>query len=265
MLSPPKYGHPRRVAIKRINRWGNWCFWAGSLIASTLLFAIAPEILTPWLREFFGLPPEVLQRTGEIPISIRFLFKTKSYPGSIAVGVAEGNLTLKGLPRSIYKEHIDPGNFAVNKGFCSWNKASEISVEQADRFCLQALQRQSVATENNLFDLGLNPAINKKAIAIGTDLWNQSGRAGPHFAKNFKIALLEKGLIGEKAYLWARVESFRNASGELDASGLFGICQREPYYQQQLASLIPFSEQWRWDCIALDQRRRIREMLKVLK
>lgn len=265
MLSPPKYGHSRRVAIKRINRWGNSFFRVGNLIAATLLFAIAPEILTPWLREFFGLPSEVLQRTGEFPISIRFLFKTKSSPGSIAVGVAEGNLTPKGLPRSIYKGHIDPGNFAVNRGFCSWNKASEITVEQADILCLEALQRKSIATENNLFSLGLNPAINKKAIVMATDLWNQSETAGPKFAKNFAIALLEKGLIGEKAYLWPRVESFRNSQGELDASGLFGICQREPYYQQQLATLIPFSEQWRWDCIALDQRRRVREILKVLK
>jgi len=251
--------------MKQLNKIGIWCFRGGVLLTSTLFLGIIPEIIAPLLRDFWGIPPQVFQPTGEIPISFRSLFKTKFSPGCVSVGVAEGNLTAQCSPRGIYQGHIDPGNFAVNRGFCSWNKSQNLTVEQADIFCLDALQRQSVSTENNLFYLGLNPAINQRAIVMGADLWNQSNSAGPQFAQKFKTALLSKGLVGEKAYLWARVESFRNAKNELDASGLFGICVREKYYKEKLALLTPFSEEWRWNCIALDQGRRVREVLNVLK
>lgn len=251
--------------MKRINQVSGWWFWLSFFLFITLFLVIIPEIIQPLFREFLGLSAESLPPTGEIPISVRYLFKNKFYPGSLAVGVAEGNLTPECRATAIYKGHIDPGNFAVNRGFCSWNKSTQISVEEADFLCLNALLRQSVSTENKLLGLGLNPGVNKKAIVIGTDLWNQSNSAGPKFAQKFKIAVLEKGLISEKAYIWARVESFRNSQNELDASGLFGICKREEYYKKQLAGLVPFSEEWRWNCIALDQGRRVREIVKVMR
>lgn len=251
--------------MKQINKVSGWCIGVNFFFFSTLFFMFIPEITLLLFREFWGFPAEILQPTGEIPISVSYLFKNKFSPGSVAVGVAEGNLTPQCQATAIYKGHIDPGNFAVNRGFCSWNKSTQITVEEADFLCLNALLRQSVFTENNLFDLGLNPRVNKKAIVIGTDLWNQSNSAGPKFAQKFKIAVLEKGLIGKKAYIWARVESFRNRQGELDASGLFGICVREEYYKKQLAGLVPFTEEWRWNCIALDQGRRVREIMKVMK
>lgn len=251
--------------MKQINKVSGWFFWLSFFLISSLFFAVIPEIIQPLFREFLGLPAEILQPTGEIPISARYLFKNKFSPGSVAVGVAEGNLTPQCRATTIYQGHIDPGNFAVNRGFCSWNKSTQITVEEADFLCLNALLRQSVFTENSLFDLGFNPGVNRKAIVMGSDLWNQSNSAGPKFAQKFKIAVWEKGLIGEKAYIWARVESFRNSQDELDASGLFGICLREEYYKKRLAGLVPFSEEWRWNCIALDQGRRVREIMKVMK
>jgi hypothetical protein len=247
---------PRKPVIGAVLRMGQ-------VIAATLFFAIAPEVIA-----FITQSPKdsqyIAQHVTDIPLSIRELFGTKKAPGSIAVGVAEGNLSPSGKPTSIYSGHTDPGNFATNRGFCSWNKAQGLSVAEADRQCLEALQWQSVATENHLIDLGFNPQSHKAAIVVGTDLWNQSNYAGSMFPVKYKAAK-DKGITGQQAYLWARVESFRNEQQQLDASGLFGICKREPYYQQQLKGLQFDSEEWRWNCIKLDQLRRILEIEKILK
>lgn len=237
--------------------------WSGRLLVGTLFCAIALELVT-LLKNSSNNPLYLAQRTTDIPLSIRELFTNKKAPGSIAIGVAEGNLTPTGKPTSIYLGHTDPGNFATNKGFCSWNKAQGLSVAEADQRCLEALQWQSVATENQLIDLGLSPESHKVAIIMGTDLWNQSNSAGPMFPFTYKAAK-NKGFKGRRAYIWARVEAFRNKQQELDASGLFGICRREPYYQKQLIGLKVDSEAWRWNCIKLDQMRRILEIEKVLK
>jgi hypothetical protein len=237
------------------------CIWGGQVLVGTLFLAIAPEVLV-LIKELPKGPLLVAQRTTDIPLSIRQLFGSKKAPGAIAIGVAEGNLTPTGKPTSIYLGHTDPGNFATNRGFCSWNKSESISVAEADRRCLKALQRQSVATENQLLALGLNPESHKSAIVIGTDLWNQSDSAGPVFSFKYKTAL-DQGFKAKKAYLWARVEAFRDEKQQLDASGLFGICRREAFYRQQLKGLLDGSEKWRWNCIALDQKRRILEIEKV--
>ncbi len=242
----------------------NVTIWVGQLLAGTLLWAIATEVVA-----LVTDPPKdqlyIKQHVTDIPLSIRELFSSKQAPGSIAVGVAEGNLTPSGKPTAVYSSgHTDPGNFATNRGFCSWNKADGLSIAEADRRCLQALQTQSIFTENELIYLGINPQTNKAAIVIGTDLWNQSNYAGQQFPFKYKAAK-DKGIQGQDAYIWARVESFRNEQQQLDASGLFGICRRESYYQQQLTGLKVDSEEWRWNCIKLDQMRRILEIDKVLK
>ncbi|MCP2728997.1 hypothetical protein [Limnofasciculus baicalensis] len=237
--------------------------WKGVLLCtSTLLFAIAPEI--PIVLKPPQPPVYSTQHLTDIPLSVRELFGSKKHVGAIAVGVAEGNLTPTGKPTTIYLGHTDPGNFATNKGFCSWNKSQNISVQEADILCLKALQWQSVATENRMIDLGLKPENHKRAIILGTDLWNQSNSAGPNFPLAYKAAK-DKGLEGQDAYIWARVEAFRNKQKELDASGLFGICKREPYYKEELKGLVVDSEEWRWNCIKLDQGRRVKEIRNVLK
>ena len=248
---------------RRYKRAINLVRWGGRLFAGTLFCALALEVVA-----FVKQPAKdslyTAQHISDIPLSIGDLFANPKTAGSIAIGVAEGNLTISGKPTTIYSGHTDPGNFATNKGFCSWNKAQGITVAEADKRCLQALQTQSVATENKMLDLGITPEGHKAAIVMGTDLWNQSNSAGPMFPFKYKMAK-DKGLSGQRAYIWARVEAFRNEQQQLDASGLFSICRREPFYQQQLKGLKLDSEAWRWNCIMLDQRRRILEIEKVLK
>lgn len=236
----------------------------GQVVVGSLLFAIALDVISI-IKQHPNTSYLQIQRPGELPVSIRELFTSKQAPGSIAVGVAEGNLTPSGKPTAIYlRGHTDPGNFATNKGFCSWNKAQGISIAQADKRCLASLQLHSVVIENQLIYLGLDPKKHKVGIVMGTDLWNQSNSAGPLFPLTYRAAQ-DQGFAERQAYIWARVEAFRNKQRQLDASGLFGICRREPYYRQQLVGLIVDSEPWRWNCIKLDQRRRILEIEKVLK
>lgn len=268
LVRPKKLVRRRRVKVgafkllrQRYQRAFNIASSLGQIFAGTLLWTIAFDVVA-WSTN----PPKPAystQHKTDIPLSIRELFGNKKAPGSIAVGVAEGNLTPSGKPTSIYSGHTDPGNFATNRGFCSWNKSQGISVAEADRRCLESLQRHSVAIENQLIHLGLNPENHQVAIVKGTDLWNQSNSAGPMFPFTYKAAK-DKGLTGQRAFIWARVEAFRNKQQQLDASGLFGICKREPYYRQQLAGLEVDSEVWRWNCIKLDQMRRVREIEKVV-
>ncbi len=191
------------------------------------------------------------------------LFVTAQSPGAIAVGAAEGNLTPTGEVTALYYGHIDPGNHVTNRGFCSWNGAAHLTVAEANQRCLLALQQHAVVTEQQLRELSLNPSNDPTAVVNGTDLWNQSDQAGPEFASKYQQAL-DRGLSGSKALVTARVEAFRNSAGQLDAGGLFGICRREPFYQQRLMGLTQGSEAWRWHCIALDQRRRVGEVASAL-
>jgi D-alanyl-D-alanine dipeptidase len=192
------------------------------------------------------------------------LFATKKSPGSIAIGAAEGNFTLTGETTSLYFGHTDPGNHVVNRGFCSWNRAKNLTLPEANQRCLKALQRQGASTERRLKALSIDASAHTEALVNGTDLWNQSNSAGPKFASAYQKAL-NKGLTGRRAYTYARVEAFRRKNGLLDASGLFGICTREPYYRSRLIGYPPYSESWRWNCIALDQERRVKIVSKALR
>jgi len=197
------------------------------------------------------------------PVATSALFATIQSPGSKAIAVAEGNLTQSGAKTPYYLGHLDPGNQATNKGFCSWNKASGLSVDDADKKCLSTLQVQSATIEKSLVNSGLDPVVHQLALINGTDVANQSGWAGANFVAKYRESLA-KGLKGEKALLAARVESFRNGSGSLDASGLFGICASDGRYRQKLSTWKYGSESWRWNCIALDQGRRVKEITQAL-
>jgi D-alanyl-D-alanine dipeptidase len=219
---------------------------------------------TPTSTSQSGKPAKRVTNQAVSSNSASKLFATQQSPGSIAVGAAEGNLTLSGKTTSLYLGHTDPGNHVTNRGFCSWNRAASLTVAEADALCLAALQRQSAATERYLTTLNLDPKAHTEALVNGTDLWNQSNFAGSRFPSKYKKAL-DKGLKGSSAYIWARVEAFRNEVGVLDASGLFGICAREPYYQNRLYGVTPYTESWRWQCIALDQARRVEVVGNVLQ
>ena len=235
---------------------------------------IAPAGAEDWLD--FSVPsppaPEPAQKLEQPPmqlapenplISAKSLFATSTSPGSIAVGVAEGNMTTSGDATRLYRGHIDPGNGVTNRGFCSWNRSKNITVAEADRRCLARLKIQAKDTETKLEELGIPPQENIEALVNGTDLSNQSPRAGADFAARYSEAL-DKKLTGSEALVDARVESFRKPDGELSASGLFRICRRESYYRQQLQGLKRYSESWRWQCIALDQGRRVRAIARAL-
>ncbi|WP_199249839.1 hypothetical protein [[Phormidium] sp. ETS-05] len=143
-------------------------------------------------------------------------------------------------------------------------------VTRGETLALQrALQQQAAAAEQDLKKAGVGASANRQvseAIGIinGADLANQSPRAGEDFGTRYAQALA-KGLKGEKALIHARVESFRTEEGTLSASGLFRICGDNASYREQLAALKPYSEAWRWQCIALDQGRRVRAIEEVLK
>lgn len=223
-----------------------------------------PGSETPVAEPAQELEQPPMQLPPENPlISAKSLFATKTSPGSIAVGVAEGNMTTSGDATRLYRGHVDPGNGATNRGFCSWNRSKKITVAEADRRCLSRLKIQAKDTETKLEELGIPPQENIEALVNGTDLSNQSPRAGADFAARYSEAL-DKKLTGSEALVDARVESFRKPDGELSASGLFRICRRESYYRQQLQGLKRYSEAWRWQCIALDQGRRVRAIAKAL-
>ena len=238
-------------------------------VLATLWVGIDPAIGQSSILDFsVKVPPTPAQPnpkpTGvEVETLTAKLFKSKSAPGSVAIAVAEGNLTAKGDRTTAYSGHKDPGNNAMNRGFCSWNGADNLTVKQADDRCLASLQDRSLGVEKKLQELGVDLEEFPEVLVNGTDLKNQSPRAGADFADRYVEAIAE-GLSGQKATIHARVESFRNEAGELSASGLFRICRRNSYYQSQLQGLQANSEPWRWNCIALDQGRRVRAVQKAL-
>ncbi len=186
--------------------------------------------------------------------------------GAVAIGHAEGNLSPTGKIRSIYYGHSDPGNGVKNIGFCSlqrylWkdlNGDGKVSFPEADQRCLELLRVQAPKTANKLLDFGYTAIKYPEVTLNGLDLYNQSRVAGRQIPRRYRQAR-DRGLTGERAIVWARVESFRvlkgRNKGKLSASGLFRICRRSP----QRRKLSP------WNCIASDQRRRVRAIHRALK
>ena len=191
------------------------------------------------------------------PASISSLFSTKSSLGSIAVGHAEGNMDTKGNPTHLTNGHTDPGNGAFNRGFCSWNRANGLSLAQADAKCLAALQSQSQGIITDLKAVDINPTT--EIIINGTDLSNQSPRAGKDFAAKYRDAVKAKH---PNPILDARIKAFEVKPGVLSATGLFRICRTYGHYSQQLQGLSGY--EWDYQCIGLDQRRRVEAIKNVL-
>ncbi|MEM1426952.1 MAG: hypothetical protein AAGF75_10420, partial [Cyanobacteria bacterium P01_H01_bin.130] len=185
--------------------------------------------------------------------------------GSVAIGHAEGNLRATGEIRPIYYGHNDPGNGVKNIGFCSLQKYlwrdidgdGQVSFKEADQRCLDLLRAQIPKTTAKLLDFGYTAAKHPEITFNCLDLYNQSRVAGRQCPQRYRQAR-DRGLTGERAIVWARVESFRvlrgKNKGKLSASGLFRICRNSP----QRRHLSP------WDCIAIDQRRRVRAINRVL-
>ncbi|NEO88012.1 MAG: hypothetical protein F6J87_27715 [Spirulina sp. SIO3F2] len=171
--------------------------------------------------------------------------------GVVAIGHAEGNLTVTGDRTAAYWGHADPGNQRQNQGWCSDQGRGGGDPTLADRKCLERVQARLPQISQDFYRVGLDPATEPEGIINAVDLYNQ---AAPWVSRQFpqKYVLARRlGKTGEQALVWARVEAFRR-DGQIDASGLIGICEREER---------PVTD---WQCVAQDQQRRIRAIARVL-
>jgi len=203
------------------------------------------------------------------------LFANNSSVGVLAICVAEGNCQIDGRKTQNYSQNIDPGNGLINRGWCSDQGRGGSNLANADAGCLRRTQSRIPRLIERMKRVGLNSQEYEEGFVNSIDLWNQ---ASPRVSDAFPItyrAALDRGLEGNKAILWARVEAFRDHSGQLSAGnidlnrgvyiGLFGICAnpQNTYYQSRLQTYTLMSESWRWHCIALDQKRRVEAIKSV--
>jgi hypothetical protein len=202
--------------------------------------------------------------------NLNTLFANNSSIGVLAICAAEGNCTTEGKKTSLYYSHVDPGNRKVNRSWCSDQGRGGTNLENADAGCLSRTRSRIPRLVRKLQNSSINPEQNIEAFINNLDQWNQaSPRVSDAFPKKYADAL-RKGLKGKEGILWARVEAFRKSDGELEAGnsrfGLFSICAnpKNTYYTTRLQQYQMFSERWRWNCIALDQRRRLDAINQVL-
>ncbi|NEO88332.1 MAG: hypothetical protein F6J87_29360 [Spirulina sp. SIO3F2] len=227
-------------------------WWVGMLSLMVLLLGsamVSPPMRTLWL----ALPGSLGGLTSlltPLPPPQPQLFATLDGLGVVAIGHAEGNLTVVGEPTGNYWGHRDPGNFRRNQGWCSDQGRGGGNVERANQKCLERVQQRLNLIKNDLKAAGLEPSDYPLALINAVDLYNQ---ASPWVSRQFPQAYQQaqaKGYKDEQAMVWARVEAFRRR-GKIDASGLIGICRREG---RQVSD---------WDCVAADQRRRVRAIERV--
>lgn len=198
------------------------------------------------------------------------LFADNSSIGVLAICTAEGNCQLDGSKTKLYSGHVDPGNGVINRGWCSDQGRGGNNLDNADAVCLKRTRSRIPRLVKKLEAFGINPKQNIEAFINNLDQWNQaSPRVSDAFPKKYADAL-KKGLKDKEAILWARVEAFRKSNRELEAGnsrvGLFSICvnPKNTYYTNRLQQFPIWSEPWRWNCIALDQKRRLEAINKVL-
>ncbi|MBD2180632.1 hypothetical protein [Aerosakkonema funiforme] len=199
---------------------------------------------------------------GKASPSLSYLFKDLKSPGVLAIGAAEGNLTIDGRKTSNYFGHTDPGNSAHNRGFCSWQAGPVSSVQEADIKCLNRI-RSRIGHVSSLFeDAGLDVSKHKSAAVAALDLWNQANPCVYQRFPSAYAAALKQGRSGQQARVHARVEAFRK-NGVLSANGLFKICRTSKFYIDRFPYAVG-SEQWRYNCIKFDQLRRQKQIERVL-
>lgn len=126
-----------------------------------------------------------------------------------AIGLSEGTREIDGDKTEDWNSHIDPGNQAVNKGSCSWQKSPVASPAEADILCKAALEKILRDVPDGSSDL--------VAIAY-LDAWIQSPAAAKDF---FKLLQNAPGATEFDRIVYARVKAFINPdTGEWDAPGL---------------------------------------------
>jgi D-alanyl-D-alanine dipeptidase len=204
------------------------------------------------------------------PGKLNDLFANNSSIGVLAICAAEGNCEIDGSRTKLYSGHVDPGNSVENFGWCSNQGRDRGNLDIIDAGCLKRTRSRIPRLIIKLQNHSIYPEQNIEVFINNLDQWNQaSPRVSDAFPKKYADAL-KKGLEGKEAILWARVEAFRKSDGELEAGnsrvGLFSICAnyKNTYYTTKLQQYSMWSERWRWNCIALDQRRRLEAINQVL-
>ena len=145
---------------------------------------------------------------------------------SVAIGNAEGTRTVDGGKTRAYGGHKDPGNDAHNTGTFSYQRGPASSPEDADAKQLANFRATLPRYEAAARAAGLDPK-NPLLAAAFFDSFNQSEAAG----LGWKDSTTGKGLLGEFDWLAkngitkdnlieARVRSYHNTSGRIEAPGL---------------------------------------------
>ncbi|MCT7984977.1 hypothetical protein NG796_17025 [Laspinema sp. A4] len=249
----------------------NWLIYGAVGIASAI------AISNPTTRQTLADSPlvrpvtqAVNQVTYRTPPVIADVAKNMDSIAVLAIGHAEGNLTVSGQYTSLIHGHIDPsligGRKVLNKGWCS-NYGKGGTLEQANQGCLKRTQSRINLIASRMEKHGLPPEQHLELFLNILDLWNQASPRVSDVAPSVAGNLHKKGLRGEDFILTTRVESFRDETTEqLSAGGLFNICANPANQAHDFVKSYPHrSEQWRAACIRWDQRRRATAIRNVLK
>jgi hypothetical protein len=235
-----------------------------------LFFVAAFALFKPAIKLVEDTVENISETSTSYSGKLNTLFASNSDVGVLAICAAEGNCTIEGKKTSLYYFHVDPGNSKGNRSWCSDQGRGGTNLDNADALCLTRTRSRIPRLVRKLQAAGINPEQNVEVFINSLDQWNQaSPRVSDNFAFKYADAL-KKGLKGKEAILWARVESFRKSDGDLEAGnsqvGLFSICSnpKNTYYTTRLQQYQIWSERWRWNCIALDQRRRLEAINQVL-
>ncbi|MDK3159844.1 M23 family metallopeptidase [Kamptonema cortianum] len=149
-------------------------------------------------------------------IDIHSLFASPDSPGSVAIGVAEGTRTPTGGKTRYWNSHIDPGNGRVNQGTFSYQHFAA-SPEEADKKQIAKIHSFLSRLEKNAHNAGVR--LNTFEIVAAADAFTQSEAAASDYLQNL-INCRAQGKQGTEAVQCARVESFYEPSGRLNAPGL---------------------------------------------
>ena len=242
----------------------NWDWLSAGLVGATVLFALSEPV-----RNTVGRQIDIA--TTKPSVKIEELFATPKSVGNLAICAAEGNCLADGSGKhsSLYLQggHYDPANGVFNRGFCS-DQGRGKDMTDADTKCVQRMQSRLSRLTKLFSATGVPAESHVEAFINATDQWNQaSPRVSDNFAKNYATALRQRLPVSDAIAL-ARVESFRNWQGQLDASGLRRVCSNWTSSLKQevgLDGLEVGSETWMKNCIGYDQGRRQKAIKATLQ
>lgn len=159
---------------------------------------------------------------------------------AVAIGAAEGTRTVTGDKTPAYYGHVDPGNGVWNWGTFSFQHCAEARYQCADQWEADIFQLRRI--QSFAWDYLRDYNLTELEFINAADLFNQAPLAAYDFMQWLQHAK-SKGLEGSKAIHYARVMSFTNRWGNLDAPGLGNS----------------------WAIVRADQQRRMDRIAEVLE